>query len=124
LSLATLEASNLFKLALAEDGADLSLSVDRLKEHLRQLWKLRKAREDEWGEVINLLQGVLANVVPENLTSGQAGAVLVAVRDHLAMGTVADHQPRQVRTALRDAGLDPWAPLHLYNRQGAGDAGE
>jgi hypothetical protein len=39
--------------------------------------------------------------------------VQTIIRDHLALGTVASHQPKQVRTVLRDAGFDPWTPLLL-----------
>jgi hypothetical protein len=103
----------LMKLAGCPDALEMALCIKQLREKLQELWRLRKAREDEWAEVLNFVQGALTQAVAEQFTFEQASAVLAVIRNHLAMGAVADHQPKQVRTILRNAGLDPWAPLRL-----------
>jgi hypothetical protein len=118
------EAKRLVELAEASDSPGLALGVEQLTETLRHLWKLRKAREDEWAEVVNVLQGVLNQVVAEQTTAAQATALFSVIRNHLAMGTVADHQPKQVRAILREAGLDPWAPLQLQESEETADSRE
>jgi hypothetical protein len=79
-----------------------------LRQHLRELWRLRKAREDEWAEVLNFLQTALSREPFEKLTVEQCKIVGRVIEDHLALGAVSDDQPTNVRQLLREAGFDPW----------------
>jgi len=44
-------------------------SVEQLKDALHELWKVRSQREEQFGEVVNLLQGILAGRSVEDFTS-------------------------------------------------------
>lgn len=121
LDLAEQQAKGLAALVEAgHDPEELADGVRSFKESLRHLWRLRKVRDDEWAEVVNYVQGALSKVAPEQVTRGQASALLAVVRDHLAMA-VAEHQPKKVREILRDAGLDPLAPLHILEPKDSED---
>jgi hypothetical protein len=87
--------------------ADAGLS---LRKRLQELWRLRKAREDEWAEVLNFLQSALSGAF-ERFTVVQCNAVARVIEDHLAQGAVDDDQPSKVRRMLREAGLDPWRAI-------------
>lgn len=107
------EATLLMRFAAAEDAISLALSAQQLKGHLRELWRHRKAREDEWAEVVNILQGAFSQVTAELMSTTQAKAIHSVIRDHLAMGYVDNTQPKRVRAMLVSTDLDPWAALQL-----------
>ena len=112
------EAGHLLLHAEAGDPLSMALAAQQLKTHLRELWRLRKAKEDEWGEIVNMLQCAFRQVTPELLTLVQARAVRTVVRDHLALGTVDSFQPRRVREILDDADFDAWAGFQLRADKG------
>jgi len=109
------EANRLLEFATAEDSISLSLSAQQLKTHLRELWRLRKAREDEWAEVVNILQGAFRHAIPESISPAQAKVIYSIIRDHLALGYVDNTQPKRVRAMLDAADLDPWGAIQLQD---------
>src|SRR5205085_10600425 len=57
--------SQMVEAASAGEAIDLANLGQQLRAHLRELWRLRKAREEEWAEVLNFLQSALAGQVFE-----------------------------------------------------------
>jgi hypothetical protein len=87
---------------------DLSLSGFRLRDSLEDLWELRSEREDDWGDLLNILQGALRLEEFEKFSSEQCCAVYTIVADHLGSGTVGIDDIEQSLKLLRGADLDPW----------------
>lgn len=101
-------ASRMVAAAGVADGLELMEAGAELHDHLRGLWRLRKAREDEWAEVLNFVQSALAGEAVDSFTVEQCLLLKKIVFDHLALGVVDEDQPFRVRRLLREAGLDPW----------------
>jgi hypothetical protein len=97
--------------ATVGDPMALADAMSGLQASLRELWRLRKAREDEWADVLNFLQTALSGVVPEKLSVEQSQAVGRVIDEHLAAGVLTDDQPSEARRILRGAGLDPWRAI-------------
>lgn len=90
------------------DLMELSNSGFSLRAALQELWKLRNEREDDWGDLINLLQGALAQEEFERFTVEQCQALRNIIVDHLTpAGTDVDDIESTV-LLLRKAGFDPW----------------
>jgi hypothetical protein len=108
-------AADLVRLKEDEDQIGLDLEGQKLRGLLRALWGLRKIREDEWAEVVNYLQGALMGEAFESFTMEKCEALRKVIVDHLAMGTVSDHQPRAARKMLEQAGFYPRRPISRRN---------
>lgn len=101
-------AADVARLAEAQDPMGLACAAGVLKESLRQLWRLRRAREDDWASVLNFVQSALSRGALERLTVEQASAISTIIVEHLSAGAVSDDQPSEVRKLLRAVGLDAW----------------
>jgi hypothetical protein len=111
-------------LALAKDTADsmevysrtgqlmdLSVAGFKLLSILQDLWELREGREDDWVDLLNILQGALANEPFEKFTPDRCDAIRTIVSDHLATGVVDIDDIERTIQLLRNAGLDPWKAI-------------
>lgn len=94
--------------AEAGELMDLGVAGSRLMEFLDDLWNVRDVREDDWGDLLNILQGALSNEEFEKFTSDQCDAILIIIADHLASGVVGMDDIEDSLRLLRKSGLDPW----------------
>ncbi|MCI0622492.1 MAG: hypothetical protein L0387_12665 [Acidobacteria bacterium] len=90
------------------DLMELSSAGFRLKETLRQLWGFRNEREEDWGDLLNLLQGVLEQVEFEQFKVEQCAVIRRIICDELGDGIVDIEELERSISALRRAGFDPW----------------
>ena len=74
---------------------------------LRSLWRLRKARSDDWATIVNKLQMATSNTEFELFTLDMAAAVRMVIQTHLRPD--ADNDDVRASTVLLErAGLRPW----------------
>ncbi len=94
--------------ARVSDLMELSNAGFALTAKLDELWDLRDEREDDWGDLLNLLQGALAKEEFEKFSVQRCTAIRMIIADHLDSGCVdIDDIERSIRL-LREADLDPW----------------
>jgi len=101
-------AGNLETHAGAGEKIDLSNEGFRLMQLLDDLWQLRSEREDNWGDLLNILQGALKQEEFERFSVEQCQAIHAIVADHLGAGAVGDDDIERSVELLRESGLDPW----------------
>lgn len=90
-------------LTAADAGIDLRAS-------LRELWRLRAARSDEWATIVSKLQIVTSNVEFEFFTQEMAMAVRLVIQDYLSAH--ADNDDVRAATVLLERnGLNSWKCL-------------
>jgi hypothetical protein len=94
---------------------ELSNSGFALVEILSDLWDLRGDREEEFGDLINLLQGVLNTCEFEQLSVEQCEVIRRIVEEHVASGSVDDTDLEECVVLLGRAGLDPFKPISETN---------
>ncbi|MGH9855165.1 MAG: hypothetical protein ACREBD_35480 [Blastocatellia bacterium] len=108
LALAERLALEMESCAQVGDLMELSNVGFALAAALGELWELRDEREDDWGDLLNLLQGALAKEEFEEFSVQQCAAIRMIVADHLNSGYVdIDDIERSLRL-LRTADFDPW----------------
>jgi hypothetical protein len=97
-------------LAAAGEGelTRLSNKAFELRDTLQDLWALRDEREDDWGDLLNLLQIALEKDEYEGLTAIQCKAVKDVIADHLSVHTADIDDIDSSARLLRRAGLDPF----------------
>jgi hypothetical protein len=100
-------------LAATEAGElmELSNAGFQFAETLQSLWDLRGAREENWGDLLDLLQTILVNVEFESFTPIQCEAIRDVLVSYLKPWTVEDDDIRSSIRRLREAGFDPWRGL-------------
>ena len=96
-----------------EDFMEATSAGVELTDTLSQLWRLRDGREEEFAEIVNMLQLALAKIDFESITVEQCGHLVEIVEKCLLSGLVDETEVRLTRTLLRDAGLNPWRGLSL-----------
>jgi len=111
LSAAQTYSAQMTDAAAKGQSIDLANSGFHLTDTLNDLWKCRDVREDDWGDLLNVLQTALAEEVFEKFSENQCSAIYKVITDHLSMGSVdADDLAVAVRI-LREAGFDPWKTI-------------
>ncbi len=75
---------------------------------LEDLWEHRRLREDNWGDLLNILQAVLAQVEFEQLSCSQKLGIKKVVSEYLCKAGVTDADSEEALDVLSDAGFDPW----------------
>lgn len=81
-------------------------SLARVRDSLADLWDVRSKREEQFSELINMMQGVFANRAVEEFTSEQIDALSSAfgrLRDEPAFN---DELANDVTTDLLKGGID------------------
>lgn len=105
------EAMRMEGLAEGADLIELSNAGFALRESLADLWQLRSERESDWGDLLNFLQGALAQEQFERFRLNQCQAIRSVIVDHLGSGvTDADDIERSLKL-LCEAELDPWKAI-------------
>lgn len=108
LAAAANEAMRMESFAGGGDLVELSNAGFALRFALEDLWDLRKEREEDWGDLLNLLQGALAQEEFERFKAHQCQTIRTIIVDHLSSGvTDIDDIERSIKL-LREAGFDPW----------------
>jgi hypothetical protein len=105
------EAEMMRLAATSDDPVELSNAGFKLLEQLDVMWEFREEREDDWGDLLNLLQGVLCQEEFERFTSQQCVGIETVVRDYLGGGAVGTDEIERSLSALAKAGFNPWRPL-------------
>ncbi len=81
-------------------------AIEQLKDSLADLWEMRSKREEQFAEVINILQGVFVDRNVEEFTTDQL-ACLRSAFDRLRQGSVYDDDSINAMTiGLLNGGLD------------------
>jgi hypothetical protein len=91
-------------------GSDLEATAIAgldFRASLRNLWRLRKARSDDWATIVNKLQMATSNTEFELFTLDMAAAVRMVVQTHLRPD-VDNDDVRASTVLLERAGLRPW----------------
>jgi hypothetical protein len=96
------------------DFMDATGAGVELTDALNHLWQLRKCRESEFAEIVNMLQLALAKMSFELLTSDQCAAIVKFLNECLLAGATDESDVRQARSLLRDAGFNPFRGLSMH----------
>lgn len=93
------------------DPMELSNAGFNLGRYLDELWGLRKHRESNWGDLVNLIQGALTREEFERFEEEQCKLIGDILAYHLRPSPVEDDDLRSSVQLLRRAKLDPWKGL-------------
>lgn len=102
------EAARMETFAETGELMELSNAGFRLKDALEELWTFRNEREDDWGDLLTMLQAVLAQEEFERFTPNHCYAIRCVITDHLGSGVVDIYDIERGIKLLREAGFDPW----------------
>lgn len=91
-----------------KDPMHLSLLGFDLAAALQDLWKLRNLKENDWQDLVALLQAAISRVEFEEFSVEQCRAVRVVVEQHLSGGIVDLSDLESSLRLLRSVALDPW----------------
>jgi hypothetical protein len=80
----------------------------RLRDTLQDLWELRSEREDDWGDLLNVLQVAFGIEDYDSLTRAQGTALKRVISEYLSMHTVDVCDIEASVQLLRKCGLDPF----------------
>jgi hypothetical protein len=111
-------------LAAAGEGelTRLSNKALELRDTLQDLWVLRDEREDDWGDLLNLLQIALERDEYEGLTAIRCKAVKDVIADHLSVHTADIDDIDSSARLLQRAGLDPFGASSAAAASETGDS--
>lgn len=99
------------QLVEAEDLIEQVNIAFEFKNCLEDLWKNRDNREDNWGDLLNILQIVLAQVEFEQLSVAQKLSIKKVTKDYLCKPEILDPYIDEALEVLSDAGFDPWVGI-------------
>ena len=111
LTSAVSQAGLMVRVAQTGDVIELANSGFLLRDILSELWNLRGIREDDWGDLVNLLQGALAGEEFEKFSVYQCESIRSVIADHLASGITDIDDLDSVVALLRNAGFDPFKTI-------------
>lgn len=75
--------------------------------YLQDLWEIRHLREPNWGDLLNILQGVLVKVELESLSVSQKTGIEKIVKEYLCTAEVTDSDMEQALEVLYKASFNP-----------------
>lgn len=96
------------QLVEAEDLIDKANIAFAFKDCLEGLWKNRNNREGNWGDLLNILQIVLAQVEFEKLSVAQKLGLKKVTKNYLCTPEILDSDIDDALEVLSEAGFDPW----------------
>ncbi len=99
------------QLVEAEDLIEQANYAFAFKDCLEDLWKNRDSREDNWGDLLNILQIVLVRVEFEQLSEAQKLSIQKITNDYLCTPEILDPDIDDALAVLSDAGFDPWCGI-------------
>ena len=100
--------------ALVEAGDDPMEKANigfELLDALSELWEYREAREDNWGDLLNLMQCVLKHEPLELLPAEKRECIAAIISKYLASRPVLDDDVERALERLASAGFNPWVGL-------------
>ena len=100
-------SDTVINLATIEDPIEQTNLAFTFKDCLEELWDNINLREDNWGDLLNILQGVLAQVEFELLYGSQKSSIKKVVTEYLCKAEVADSDMEDALGILSQAGFDP-----------------
>ncbi len=92
----------------SQDPQDSTLAGVRLSHLLQELWTVREAREENWRELINLLQILLTGEEFETLPADKRAALHDLFETGTLSRAVGQREFNQAVSLLRCAGFDLW----------------
>ncbi|HHT9136651.1 MAG TPA: hypothetical protein ACFYEK_05320 [Candidatus Wunengus sp. YC60] len=95
-------------LAAIEDTIEQTNLAFTFKHCLEELWENRDIREDNWGDLLNILQAVLVQVEFELLSGSQKSGIKKVVTEYLCKAEVTDSDMEDALGILSETGFDPW----------------
>jgi hypothetical protein len=99
------------QLVEAEDLIEQANIAFVFKDCLEDLWRNRDNREDNWGDLLNILQIVLAQVELEQLSVTQKLSIKKVTNDYLCASEILDANMDEALGILSDSGFDPWSGI-------------
>lgn len=110
---ASRKAAAMEEAARRGDPQDVALAGMEIIGVLREMWKLRNLRSDEWGMVLNYLQAALAAEVLEDFDATRSQAIRSIIERHLGPATNQDDVDSCL-SLLEEVGLDPLKVMVAY----------
>lgn len=101
-------SEKVINLATIENPMEQTNLAFSFKDCLEELWDNRNLREDNWGDLLNILQAVLAQVEFELFSGSQKSGIKKVVTEYLCKAEVADSDMEDALGILSEAGFDPW----------------
>ncbi len=99
------------QLVETEDLIEQANIAFAFKDCLEELWKNKENREDNWGDLLNILQIVLAQVEFEQLSVAQKLGIKKITKDYLCTPEILDPDIDDALEVLSAAGFDPWSGI-------------
>jgi hypothetical protein len=99
------------QLVVAEDLIEQANHAFAFKGCLEDLWTNRNNREDNWGDLLNIMQVVLAQVEFEQLSKAQKLSIKKVTDDYLCKPEILDPDIDDALEVLSEAGFDPWSGI-------------
>jgi hypothetical protein len=90
------------------DPIDSALIGTNLLNNFRELWGYRQAREDDWVEILNVLQIVLTGQDFETFPKEKRLALVNIFQEGLLARTISRKEIDRTLSLLSDAGFDIW----------------
>ncbi|MBM4054758.1 MAG: hypothetical protein FJ264_08825 [Planctomycetes bacterium] len=81
------------------------------KDYLQVLWRHKNVRENNWGDLLNITQAVLAQVEFELLSKSQKECIKTIVDGYLRKPAIADIDMEKSLEVFSNAGFDPWCGI-------------
>ncbi|OHB68179.1 MAG: hypothetical protein A2W17_01680 [Planctomycetes bacterium RBG_16_41_13] len=81
------------------------------ENNLQVLWKHKNVRENNWGDLLNITQAVLAQVEFELLSKPQKVCIKTIVDGYLRKPGITDMDMEKALEVFSNAGFDPWCGI-------------
>jgi hypothetical protein len=94
-----------------DDPIEVSNEAHVLLETMDELWKWRHSREENWGDLLNMLQGAMYNQQFETFPRIRKEAMARIFQDCFTKKTVTKQDFDRAIQFLVSAGLDPWSGI-------------
>ena len=94
-----------------DDLIDKTNAINDLRDALSRLWDARESREEQFGDLVNHLQGLLLGVEPEELPVQHLEAVARVIRQAAVVPKLTDADLRDFERVLIKAGCDVFREL-------------
>jgi hypothetical protein len=103
-----------------EDLVDSALLGTNLSNLLQELWKYRACREEDWMEILNMLQIVLSKQEFETFPKEKRLALVRIFQEGLLERTVGRHELERTLRLLTIAGFDIWRGIQSTSEEKPG----
>lgn len=80
--------------------------ITRIKNTLQYLWGQRENREDTFGELVGILQGLFVGLEADGLPDKQIRAINIVVERVREFAQISDEDFREAMKTLNTAGCD------------------